>query len=60
MSARKVKSAMVKRVMLNGYKGFLPVADKIARDLYSMNKAKDTSWMKFNNQDGNQAFSLFV
>ena len=39
MSARKVKSAMVKRVMDNGYKGFMPVKQKIARDLRSIRLA---------------------
>jgi len=51
MSTRKIKTAMVKRVMDSSYRGFMPVEKKIKRDLHSINKAKDTSWLKFNNDN---------
>jgi len=40
MSARKVKRALIARCLKRGYRGFMPVKEKIARDVRSINKAR--------------------
>lgn len=38
MTSRKIKEIKIIRTTVKGYKGFLPVVNKVMRDLKSINK----------------------
>lgn len=41
MTSRKIKEIKILRTTTKGYKGFMPVINKIMRDIKSINKNKN-------------------